>query len=61
MKRKVLVIIMSAILTTGCSLTAEKTRAEYDEYEKITPQNYNTVECDMLFEAENCEANAKCR
>ena len=58
MKRKVLVIIMSAILTTGCSLTAEKTRAEYDEYEKITPQNYNTVECDMLFEAENCEANS---
>lgn len=71
MKRRFFALILCGVVLTGCVRNAEersesemvsikedqtvKTRAVYDEYKKILPENYETVEFKLLIEAEDCE------
>ncbi len=72
MATKLLLILCTALLA-GCSAeSAEtedsmtpavenqtvKTRADYEEFKKLLPENYETVPFDILLEAEDCEQNS---
>lgn len=70
MAKKIFSIILCTALLAGCSANsaeaedkmenqAIKTRADYEEYQKIPSEKYDAAQVDILLEAEDCEQNSQ--
>lgn len=70
MNRRILSIFLCTAVLAGCSADgaeeednmekqAIKTRADYEGYQKILPDEYEAIQVDILLEAEDCEQNSQ--